>query len=153
MKTGKKPYYTSPEEMQEKVDAYFAQCDGQILTDQDGLPVLDKNGAPVIIGAHPPTVTGLALALGFISRQGLLNYQGRAGFVDTVTRAKARVEEYAERRLYDRDGARGAEFSLKYNFRWATEEKETSGNTGGVVLLAPVMNQSLPTDDDKKNRE
>ena len=36
--------------------------------------------------------------------QSLLNYQGRKVFVDTITRAKLRVEEYAERRLYDRDG-------------------------------------------------
>ena len=71
-----------------------------------------------MIGARAPTVTGLALALGFNSRQTLLNYQVQKEFVDTITRAKTRCEEYAESRLYTRDGARGAEFSLKYNFGW-----------------------------------
>lgn len=138
-RTGRKPWYNSPEEMEEKIEAYFKDCEGHLLFDDDGKPYLDKWGNPIIIGAHPPTVTGLALALGFTSRQALLNYQAKKAFVDTVTRAKSRIEEYAERRLYDRDGARGAEFNLRYNFKWAAEEKETGGEGGGVVLLAPVM--------------
>lgn len=138
-RTGRKPWYSSPEEMEEKIEAYFKDCEGKLCLDRDGVPCLDKYGVPIVIGAHPPTVTGLALALGFTSRQALLNYQAKKAFVDTVTRAKSRVEEYAERRLYDRDGARGAEFTLKYNFKWAAEEKENGGEGGGVVLLAPVM--------------
>lgn len=138
-RTGRKPRFSSPEEMQEKIDAYFEDCEGTVLLDGNGDPVLTKFGEPVIMGAHPPTVTGLALALGFTSRQALLNYQAKRAFVDTVTRAKSRIEEYAERRLYDRDGARGAEFTLKYNFKWAQEERGDTGDSGtGVVLLAPV---------------
>lgn len=139
-KAGRKPKYKTAEEMQEIIDAYFKDCDGEILYNE-GEPVLDKWGNAVIINAHPPTVTGLALALGLNSRQSLLNYQGKAAFVDTITRAKMRVEEYAERRLYDRDGQRGAEFTLRFNFRWAQGEKDSDedGDTGGVIELAPVM--------------
>ena len=125
--------------MQELIDKYFEDCDGHLLLDDDERPLLDKWGKPIVIGDHPPTVTGLALALGFHSRQSLLNYQGKRQFMDTITRAKMRVEEYAERRLYDRDGARGAEFTLRYNFRWAQEERADTGEGGGVVLLSPVM--------------
>ena len=136
---GAKPRFTSAGVMQELIDKYFTDCDGQILRDDDGKPVLDKWGRPVIVGDHPPTVTGLALALGFQSRQSLINYQGKKQFVDTITRAKMRVEEYAERRLYDRDGARGAEFTLRCNFRWAREERADDGDGSGVVLLPPAM--------------
>ena len=104
--------------LQAAIDAYFQDCQGKPLLDEDGTAVTDKYGEPVIIGAHPPTVTGLALALGFTGRQALLNYQGRKQFMDTITRAKSRCEEYAESRLFDRDGARGAQFSLEHNFRW-----------------------------------
>lgn len=135
---GRKQKYRTAEEMQEIIDGYFRDCDGTPLLDAGGMPVLNKYGEAVIIGAHPPTVTGLALALGLKSRQSLLNYQGRKAFVDTITRAKLRVEEYAERRLYDRDGARGAEFTLRCNFRWAQEKRETDGGNSGVVLLAEV---------------
>ena len=64
--------YKTPEEMQEKIEAYFADCEGEVLTDADGKPILDKFGHPNIIGAKPPTITGLALALGFTTRQSLL---------------------------------------------------------------------------------
>lgn len=115
--------YETPEEMQAVIEKYFEECNGYVLYDKDGNQVFDKFGKPVIMDRVPPTVTGLALALGFTSRQALLNYQAKKEFVDTVTRAKARCESYAERRLYDRDGNRGAEFSLKCNFKW----NESSG--------------------------
>lgn len=111
------PKYTTVQEMQEVIDNYFKDCEGTVLTDDVGNPVTDKYGVPVIVGAKPPTVTGLALALGFTSRQALLNYQAKRQFVDTITRAKSRIEEYTEGRLFDRDGARGAVFSLSHNFK------------------------------------
>lgn len=110
--------YKTVDALQAAIDAYFQDCQGKPLLDKDGTAVTDKYGEPVIIGAHPPTVTGLALALGFTGRQALLNYQGRKQFMDTITRAKSRCEEYAESRLFDRDGSRGAQFSLEHNFRW-----------------------------------
>lgn len=132
--------YKTVEELQAAIDAYFEDCEGTPLTDGYRAPVISKNGEPVIVGAHPPTVTGLALALGFASRQALLNYQGKKAFHDTITRAKSRCEEYAERRLYDRDGARGAQFSLEHNFRWGGEDSaaleklvELMDKIGGVI--------------------
>ena len=86
--------------------------------------MLDKFGNEIYLHQRPPTVTGLALALGFASRQALLNYQGRKEFNDTITRAKARCEQYAEERLYDRDGTHGAQFSLRANFGWNDKPKE-----------------------------
>ena len=126
---GRAPRFSEPEEMQRLIDAYFEDCEGYPLTlpDENGgeRPVLNKYGKPVIIGAHPPTVTGLALALGFMSRQALLNYQTRDKcFNDTITRAKSRVEEYAESRLYDKDGANGAKFSLANNFKGWKEKPD-----------------------------
>lgn len=119
--------YKTVDALQAAIDAYFEDCQGKPLVDDSGNAVTDKYGEPVIIGAHPPTVTGLALALGFSTRQSLLNYQGRKQFLDTITRAKARCEEYAESRLFDRDGARGAQFSLEHNFRWLDQDKDAAG--------------------------
>lgn len=116
--SGRPPKYSCLEELQAAIDAYFISCEGEPLQNADGNPVLYK-GHPVVIGAKPPTVTGLALALGFTSRQALLNYQAKKEFVDTVTRAKSRCEAYAEERLYDRNGTNGAQFSLRCNFGWS----------------------------------
>lgn len=126
-KPGRPPAYKTPEEMQEKIDEYFTRCAGEMLRDEDGQPVYDKWGQPVMINVRPPTVTGLALALGFTTRQALLNYQAKPRFIDTVTRAKSRCEEYAESRLYDRDGSRGAMFSLTNNFKgWSNNPEHHS---------------------------
>lgn len=130
--------YKTVAEMQEAVEAYFTACKGEILKDENGSPVLNKWGNPVIIGQKPPTVTGLALALGFAGRQALLNYQGRAAFKDTITRAKSRCEEYTESRLYDRDGAMGAKFSLTNNFKGWRDKPEERQNDEGVQIVDDV---------------
>lgn len=125
-----KPKYNSAAAMQAAIDAYFADCEGHPLVNDGGETVRDKNGVPVIIDAHPPTVTGLALALGFKTRQSLLNYQARSkAFDDIITLAKSRCEEYAERRLYDRDGVNGAKFSLANNFKGWNGTNETEEET------------------------
>ena len=148
---GAPPKYKNSAEMQEKIDAYFVDCEGELLQDANGAPVLDKYGNEIYLHQRPPTVTGLALALGFASRKSLLEYQGKQEFVNTITRAKARCEKYSEERLFDRDGTNGAQFSLKFNFGWDNKEKKTEENKSAspavsenrlFELLAP---QFLPT--------
>lgn len=122
---GRPPKYKNKEEIEKKIESYFKECEGKTLEDKDGNPVLNKWGRPVVIDRRPPTVTGLALALGFTTRTSLLAYQGKKEFMDTITRAKTRVEAYAEERLFDRDGSNGAQFSLRNNFKgWDADKKE-----------------------------
>lgn len=135
--------YKTVAELESAIDAYFEDCKGKPLLDENGRPVLNKFGYPVILDEHPPTVTGLALALGFSSRQTLLNYQGKKQFVDTITRAKARCEAYAESRLFDRDGARGAQFSLEHNFQWRTDNGPLSVSDPKAQLEDDPITKSL----------
>ena len=118
--------YKTVAELQAAIDTYFADCEAKPVLDDDGDAITDKKGNPIII-SKPPTITGLALALGFTTRQSLLNYQGRKQFLDTIMRAKSRCEEYAEGRLYDRDGSKGAQFSLTHNFNWGIAKQEAEG--------------------------
>ncbi|MBO5017144.1 MAG: DNA-packaging protein [Ruminococcus sp.] len=134
-KGGRPPMYKTKEEMQEKIDAYFESCKGRILTDNDGNYILDKYGKPIIIDSRPLTVTGLALALGFNTRQALLNYQAKKEFVDTILRAKAVVEQYAEERLFDKDGANGAKFSLANNFEGWKEKQQIEADVNSEVTI------------------
>ena len=137
MAAGAPRKYKSVKQMQAAIDDYFKGCKGEPLI-SDGVAVTDKNGAPVFFGAHPPTITGLALALGFTGRQALLDYQARPEFADTVTRAKTKCEEYAETRLYDRDGANGAKFSLGCNFGW-NAESEKRGDPAALAALLQAL--------------
>lgn len=133
-KGGRPPMYETVEEMQEKIDAYFEECKGRILTDGEGNTIFDKYGYPLIVDQKPLTVTGLALALGFNSRQTLLNYQDKEEFMDTITRAKTRIEQYAEERLFDKDGANGAKFSLANNFEGWKEKQHIDADVNGNAV-------------------
>lgn len=133
---GRPPMYTNKEEIQEKIDAYFEKCEGTVLNNADGEVVLDKYGDPVIVGRKPLTITGLAIALGFNSRQSLLNYQDKEEFMDTITRAKAIVEAYAEERLFDKDGANGAKFSLANNFEGWKEKREIEADVKSDITIS-----------------
>lgn len=127
--------YNTAEEMQEKIDAYFEECKGKLLTDDDGNIVRDKYFMPIFIHVKPPTITGLALALGFNSRQALLNYQAKEEFNDTIMRAKAKVECYAEERLFDKDGANGAKFSLANNFEGWKEKQQIEADVSSAINI------------------
>lgn len=134
-KVGRPPMYNSKEEIQEKIDKYFEDCKGTVLTNKDGDILVDKNGLPIVINEKPLTITGLAIALGFNSRQTLLNYQGKEEFMDTITRAKAKVEQYAEERLFDKDGANGAKFSLANNFEGWKEKQQIDAEVNSKVNI------------------
>lgn len=128
--------YTSPEEMQEAIDAYFEDCRGTLLTNKDGDPILTKYGEPIFLDAKPLTITGLALALGFTTRQALLDYQGRGGFKEIVEAAKLKIENYAEMRLYDKDGWNGARFNLQNNFkRWDADKPAQGDNKPPAINI------------------
>lgn len=132
-KRGRPLKYKTVQDLQNAIDAYFKSCKGEILKDSEEQPVFNKFGQPVIINQKPPTVTGLALALGFTTRQSLLNYQAKKQFVDTITRAKSRCEDYAESRLFDRDGSNGAKFSLSNNFRGWSEKSQNEDDASGQL--------------------
>lgn len=133
------------DEMQRRIDQYFTDCEGEPLLDHEtGEIQYDKYGNMIVKNAKPLTITGLALAIGFTSRQSLLNYQEKPEFVDTITRAKARVEQYAEERLFDKDGANGAKFSLANNFVGWKEKREIDADVKNSVTI----NVELVDDDE-----
>ena len=119
--------YTNAADLQAACDAYFDSCRGHYRLDGTGAYVLDKWGQPIIDGARPLTITGLQMALGFKSRQSLMDYGGRPAFAHIIQQARLRVENYAEERLYDKEGCMGAKWALTVCFGWgreaATEEK------------------------------
>ena len=134
-KVGRPATYKTVEEMQVRIDAYFNSCYGEYVRDDEGNLETDKHGFPVMTKPRPLTITGLALALGFSGRQALLNYEDKPEFMDTIKRAKSRIEQYAEERLFDKDGVNGAKFNLSNNFKGWSEKQQIDSN----VNLGPVV--------------
>lgn len=135
---GQKRRFMSPEHLQCMVNEYFESCNGPLL-DRYGNLVYDKDGNLVKTQVEPWTVSGLALYLG-ISTNTLKQY--KLGRVDTlldemradtddymtfssvVLKAKQKIESYAEKRLYDRDGQMGARFVLDNAFQWVSRKEQ-----------------------------
>lgn len=135
--------------MSEAIEKYFKDCEGHPLKDENGEIVYSKNGDPVIVD-RPPTVTELALWLGFKTRQSLLNYQARnKAFDDIITVAKSRCEAYAERRLFDRDGVNGAKFSLANNFKgWGEKAEKKTADEAKASVEIPMLYKALEGDEE-----
>jgi hypothetical protein len=110
MAAGRPLKIKSAEEMQAKIDEYFAMCN-------------DEN---------PPLVSGLAYHLD-MNTESLRRYSADEQFYATVKRAKQRVEMYLEKRLQQQSPV-GSIFSLKNNFGWKDKtEQELSGPDGGPI--------------------
>lgn len=112
-KMGRPLIFKTPEELTASADSYFALCDEQEVT---------------------PTVNGLALALGFNSKQSLFNYADRPDFLDAVKTVRTKLEARWEQRLGE-NACTGAIFWLK-NQGWSdTMKQEISGPNGGKVEM------------------
>lgn len=134
---GRPAFYKTAEELQAAIDSFFASCVPKYLKDDKGQLIFDKHGNPIILERNPPTVTGLALHLGFTTRQALLNYQGKRAFVDTVTRAKLKIEHFQETCLYDPAlRPQGPIFALK-NFGWKDTMGVSVEETPKIVITGP----------------
>ncbi len=125
---GRPKKYKSAKEMQDKIDAYFRSC-MSVKMDKYGNLLYDASGNPVLIQIKPFTMAGLADALD-LSRQGLLNYSEEDAFSDMIARARRKCEVYAEERLFDKDGVKGAMFSLINNYKGWANKQEVEGKIG-----------------------
>ena len=121
---GRPPRYKTAEELEEKIEEYFESCGPVYAKDSstENVIINEKTGAPVMVEYKHPTMTGLALWLGFSGRKALHDYKCKKQLSNTIMRARARIEEHAEQMLYDSKTAKGAEFNLKVNFGWSAEE-------------------------------
>lgn len=102
MRTGRPLKFTNLEKLQQDIDNYFKECDEQ---------------------KRPYTITGLAYALD-TSRRTLLDYEYKDDeFSHTIKKAKDKVEQYAEEKLYSGANTTGVIFSLKNNYNWQDKQE------------------------------
>lgn len=89
--------YSDPQKLEKAIDSYFKDNER-------------------------PTLSGLAIHLGFESRQTLYNYKERNEFLDIVKKARAIVESKYEERLIYENNPGGVIFALK-NMGWSDSAK------------------------------
>jgi len=111
-KVGRVMMYETPEELKRCVDAYFASC---VTNDEI---------------SKPPTMSGLALALGFKSRTSLVDYANRDEYSEIIETARLMVEVSLEESLVSGMPAAGLIFNLKNNFSWKDKTEQTVSHNG-----------------------
>lgn len=130
--------YTKAENMQKAINDYFESCfveDLKYNSDKGYYePKKDYKGNIIKVQCKPFTITGLANAIG-MTRETLLRYEEQEEFSDTIRKAKQKVEEYVEERLFDRDGVNGAKFNLINNFNNWSDKQEISADISNDVTI------------------
>lgn len=139
--------FESVEELQEKIDAYFNECDphvidttewvqardskGQLKKDENGLNYLVEVSHKIETKQVPYTITGLALALG-TTRRTLLDYEEKDEFSHTIKEAKTRIEHFTEQMLFS-PSPTGTIFNLKNNYGWQDKTEQEISNPDGSL--------------------
>lgn len=113
--------WRSAKALQAAVEAYFEECSEK---------------------GRVPSVAGLALALGFMSRQALARYTDRMheenndDYVVIVTSAKTRIEEANIQLAYNKEASAGARFMLQNGFNYS--EKQEIGLNSNTIKVELV---------------
>lgn len=125
-KLGRPKKFNTPEEMQEKIDAYFEWCD---------LPrrVITGNNGNVKVVYEPYTISGLCIHLD-ITRETLCDYGKDPIFSDTVKKGKQKVENWVEKKAITGElNPIFSIFSMKHNFGWKDNQQNITINQTSTV--------------------
>lgn len=114
---GRPPIFSTPESFEKAVDEYIA--------------------------ANPDsmTITGLAMWLGFESRQSFYDYEKRPEYSYIVKKGRLAVENAYERGLRSQS-VTGSIFALK-NMGWKDTQRNEITGADGAALQPPVINISV----------
>lgn len=118
---GKPRRWKTAKALKAAVDQYFEDCQGN---------------------TRVPSVAGLSLALGFMSRQALYRYTERMAeesndeYVTIITSAKTRIEEANIQLAYNKEASAGARFMLQNGFNYSEKQEiGLNSNTIKVELI------------------
>ncbi len=117
---GRPPMFKTSDEIKDAINEYF----------QNGVKkrkvIVGKGVSAKLVELPVPTITGLALYLGFASRQSFYDYEKKNGFAYIIKRARLFIEcEYEEQ--LQAGNTIGAIFALK-QMGWAdTQELKVTG--------------------------
>lgn len=123
MGAGQPPKFKTVEELDKKIQAYFAECEEK---------------------EKPYTISGLALALD-VDRKTIVNYSNKEQFFPTIKKARAKCENYAEEQLFVGRNTAGIIFNLKNNYSWKDQQDVNLGGQVDNPIEISVKSKLLST--------
>lgn len=130
------PIFSSADELDKLIDAFFKQLEGK---KRPGKQAIDNKTSEV----KPATLTGLALHLGFHSREQFERYENKGKFAANLKKARLRIEAIYEKKLHHSTFG-GAIFALK-NLGWAADKAETKHPIPIIKTLKVTIIESGPS--------
>lgn len=127
MGAGRPRIYTDVDELSAMVDSYFMRPKKIDVSTKEGNIQIDSTEIEPIT---KPTVTGLALHLGFADKTTLYEYRDRPELSYPIKRALTIIEKYHEEGLSENNVA-GRIFALK-NMGW--KDKHETELSGGLEV-------------------
>ena len=123
MKTGCPLKFKTVKELEDKIEAYFKDCE---------------------VNEKPYTISGLALSLG-VDRRTIVNYSHNEEFFPTIKKARAKCENYAEEQLFIGKNTAGVIFNLKNNYSWKDQQEVNLGGQEDNHIEISVKSKLLAT--------
>jgi hypothetical protein len=134
--------FSTPEELAAHIDAYFNHVEGGVHPGKKPLKTVkqagDKTQKKTDCEQIPATIAGLALFLGFNSRQEFDDYEAKGKFADVLKRARLRIEAMYEEKLYQQSSA-GAVYALKNVGRNNGTDSKTKKNNAIKILKIKII--------------
>lgn len=154
---GRPPIFESSEELSNKIIEYFDWIEGEYEMKEGTRTTTDKETNTTTTETYEyevclrlpeaPTITGLALFLGFASRQSLYDYLKKEEFAYSIKRALLIVENSYEKGLRS-NNCTGVIFALK-NMKWYDSSKLDVTTDGEKInKTIPVVLEDGRTYDD-----
>ena len=130
------PKFSSADELDKLVDTFFKQLQSKKRATQ-------TNSASKTVDEKPATITGLALHLGFHSREQFEQYESKGKFAANLKKGRLRIEAIYEKKLHQSMFG-GAVFALK-NLGWAADKSETKHTVPVIKTLKVTIIESGPS--------
>lgn len=141
-RVGRPKKFTTPQQMQQAIDAYFLACDSRVRQ----VYVKTKQEIVDMPAPVPYTVEGLCVALD-LDRGTLLDYQkleSHKPYHKIVRQAKLRIQQnHVERALEGENNATVSIFILKNNFGYKEKTEHEHTGKDGAELAASFVVQPI----------
>lgn len=147
---GRPPIYDNPKTLEETCEGYFKWIQGEFHMEK--VQIKDKETGRIdemdskVWDRYPenPTITGLALFLGFDSRSTIYEYRDKVEFSYVIKRAMLRVENEYEKAVRADKVPTGSIFVLK-NMGWS-DKQEIDHTTKGDKIQSNSIDYSKLSD-------
>lgn len=143
--------YPSAGKLSALIDEYFYQIAGSYHWEESPVKITKTTTAETVKQKvwdqepEPPTLTGLALHLGFNSKEAFEDYEKAGRFADQLKRARLRIEAEYEKKLHFQSST-GAIFALK-SMGWTDKDTSKNGDLlpDNLLLKIQIIETGPPT--------